>query len=59
MHSWFNAYSWKKDWASYDEFFANYAQDEIVESVDVISKLIEEEAKILGSTQKVFVGGHS
>ena len=25
VHSWFNAYSWQKDFASFDEFFANYA----------------------------------
>ena len=59
VHSWFNFYTWNTEYASLEDFYANYNQDDIDRTVALVSKLIEEEAKLLGSTTKVFIGGHS
>ena len=42
-----------------DAMLDNYGQDEIRESVDIVTKLIDAEVEKLGSSEKVFLGGFS
>ena len=58
VHSWYNKYVWKS-FDTQEEEYANYSQTDIAESVGVITGIIEQEAALLGGTEKVFVGGHS
>lgn len=62
MTSWYDILSFEKP--SYgrltlSDHFKRYDQDQIKESVAQISKMIDEEAKLLGSSKKVFIGGFS
>ena len=62
MISWFNVHSYHVD----DEepmtpayFREHYCQEDIQESVNVITRILKEEIEILGDSKKVFLGGYS
>jgi predicted esterase len=61
LTSWFNikTLNWPKDkdYLTEGDLEEKYDQKELLESVDLITKIIEEEAKTLKSSKKVFLGG--
>jgi len=42
-----------------EELYSKYSQKELLESVDIVTKHIESEAKIILDTKRIFIGGFS
>ena len=61
MNSWYDIYSLSSSkFKTKDDIYANYSRDEMLESVGIVSKHLDNEIGILkGDSTKVFVGGFS
>ena len=60
MTSWFDIYSLdRKDSDTLKQIRENVNQNHILKSVNIINKLLKKEVSVLGSTEKVFIGGFS
>ena len=59
MTSWFDIRSLDRSEMSASDHFKNVSQTELRESTAIVTKLIDEEAALLGSSANVFVGGFS
>ena len=64
LHAWFDMLNLEHDrqinqTQSTEQKTLNFNQDHIKESIQIVSNLIDEEAKLLGSYSKVLIGGFS
>lgn len=60
MNSWYDILSLRGDHiSSLDDLFSKYSKTELMESVDIVSKVIDQEIKEVGDASNVWVGGFS
>jgi phospholipase/carboxylesterase len=60
MNSWYDILSLRGDHiSSLDDLFSKYSKTELMQSVDIVSKVIDQEVKEVGDPSKVWVGGFS
>ncbi|TNV73468.1 hypothetical protein FGO68_gene16404 [Halteria grandinella] len=60
MNSWYDIYSLRGDYIkSLDELFDKYSREEMLQSVQTVSAVIDKEIELLGDSRKVYIGGFS
>ena len=60
MNSWYDISDLRSRTKTVEELFSYYNQDELMESVGIVSKVVDEEAeKLGGDSKKIFIGGFS
>lgn len=60
MNSWYDILDLRRGVKSLDELYDKYSQKELLESVGIVSKVLDNEYEALGKdSSKLFVGGFS
>lgn len=59
MNSWYDISGIETPPKTFEDIYARYNQKELMQSVETVTKKIDEEEKLLGRSQKVFLGGFS